>query len=116
MWAALLVLCALPAPAQSAESVPVAARLKVEHAVGASLALDISDDLIVQVYLPGWPVLVRSRRMAMPGMLLSFEDTEVVADSTVSLRIEHRAAATTSSDAGGEEADGGALLILAQFN
>ena len=115
-WPLVLVTCAFPAAALAAESAPAAARLQVEPSVGASLALSLSEGVIVNVFLPGAPVQVRSRA-AVPGMVLSFGDTEVMADSAVSLRIEHRAAATTSLDENGEEqGEGGALVILAQFN
>lgn len=115
--ATILVACAVPAGSCAAESVPVTGRLQVEPAVGASLAMDLGGGLIVQIYLPSLPVLVRSRPIALPGMVLSFADTEVVTESAVSLRVEHRAAVTGSLGGNGEnQSEGGALVILAQFN
>ena len=127
-WALLLAGCAIPAGARAADSAPAMARLQVEPSVGASLALDSPSGIIVQVYLPGSRVQIpapgtraaaifRAQAAAMPGMLLSFNAIEVMTDSAVSLRFEHHAADTTSLGEDAEnEGEGGALVILAQFN
>ena len=115
--AAFLIACAAPAGASAAESVPVTARLQIEPSVGASLALSLSDGLMVQIYLPGSPALVRSRPIPLPGMVLSFGDVEVVAESAVSLQVEHRAAVIKElGESGEKQSEGGALVIVAQFN
>ena len=124
-WALLLAGCAIPAHAHAADSVPVMARLQVEPSVGASLALDSLTGIMVQIYLPRsrMDILVpgaraaaiqRAQAAAVPGMLLSFEDIELMTESAVSLRFEHHPADTTSLGEG--EGEGGALVILAQFN
>lgn len=112
--ASLLTLAVAPLATQAAESAPASAVLTIEPSVGASLSGGLSQGLFVAIFLPGTPG--RSRPVAMPGMVLSFEGTEVVADSAVSLRVEHRAATSTPPGFAGEEAEAGALLILAQFN
>ena len=115
--AVFLTLCALPAGACAAECVPVTARLQVEPSVGASLAMGLGDGLIVQIYLPRSPALARSRPIALPGMVLSFADMEIVTDAAVSLRVEHRAAvANPLGESGDNQSEGGSLIVLAQFN
>ena len=114
-WASVLALAIVPVDAEAAESAPASASLTLEPSVGASLSIGLSDGLLLQIGLP------RARRTVrpgpdMPGMVLTFEGAEVVADSAVSLRVERRAARSTPLGAYGAEGEGGALLILAQFN
>jgi len=114
-WAYVLALAVVPVAAQAAESAPASALLSLEPSVGASLSVGLSEGLFVQVSLPGGRRAIRPSP-DMPGMVLSFEGTEVVADSAVSLRVERRASPSTPPAANGDEGEGGALLILAQFN
>jgi hypothetical protein len=112
-WASILALALVPIAANAAERALASARLTVEPSVGASLSGSVAQGLLVQI-LPG--VRADGSPAATPGMVLTFQGTEVVTDSAVSLRVEHRAATFTPPDLDGEQAESGALLVLAQFN
>ena len=114
-WTSLLALTVVPVSVQAAESAAASASLTLEPSVGASLSNGLSAGLFVQIGVPGARKAVRPGPV-LPGMVLSFEGAEIMADSAVSLRVEHRAAPSMPPGADGEEGEGGALLILAQFN
>jgi len=114
-WASTLALAVVPVPALAAERASASALLILEPAVGASLSVGLSEGLLLQIGLPGQRRAVRPGP-DLPGLVLSFEGTEVVADSAVSLRVEHRAGSALLPDTEGDKRAGGALLILAQFN
>lgn len=114
-WACPLALVVSPVAANAAERVQASAWLTLEPSVGATLSAGLSEGLLLQIGRPGARKAVRPGP-DMPGLVLSIEGTEVLAESAVSLRVEHRAGSASLPDTEGDTTAGGALLILAQFN
>lgn len=106
-------LIAVPAAASAAEKASATGDVRIEQSVGASLEVDLLDQLLVQIYLPGSS---GSRISLEPPLARRGGEPQLIGAwdlAAVSLNIQQLGTAPASVDGNRRKA---LIVILAQFN